>query len=221
MAGFTQSYRTVIPESVVGSVPAHDLKVAGLALDTKLATRTYLGLELQRIRSDVEESFGALGFEELVLPGQGGSILRLPETILYSERSAGASIDQLVGDQVSVGAGYRFTDVSLEQSAPAAGMIDGGLHQINLRLLWNHSSGWFAQTDAQSYFQQTSHGEFKTEESVTQWNVQIGYRFNRSKGEISAGILNLLDKDHHLDPIHTLEELPRERVFFTRLKISF
>jgi len=44
LAGFIQSYRTIIPESVVGSVSAPVYDLAGTALDLKFKTRTYVGM---------------------------------------------------------------------------------------------------------------------------------------------------------------------------------
>ncbi|MFO1513772.1 MAG: hypothetical protein U1F83_12790 [Verrucomicrobiota bacterium] len=49
----------------------------------------------------------------------------------------------------------------------------------------------------------------------------VGYRLRRQYGEISLGVLNLTDTDYHLNPLNAYTELPRERVFFARLKINF
>ncbi|MSU35244.1 MAG: hypothetical protein EXS36_09035 [Pedosphaera sp.] len=43
LAGFSQAFRTVIPESIVGSISAHQLDLGGTAVDVKLPSRTYLG----------------------------------------------------------------------------------------------------------------------------------------------------------------------------------
>jgi outer membrane receptor protein involved in Fe transport len=40
LAGFNQAFRTLIPESLVGSVSAPELEVWGAALDLKFKTRT-------------------------------------------------------------------------------------------------------------------------------------------------------------------------------------
>jgi len=45
LAGFPQAFRTIISESVAGSVSAPEYETLGVALDIKLASRTYLGLE--------------------------------------------------------------------------------------------------------------------------------------------------------------------------------
>jgi hypothetical protein len=38
---------------------------------------------------------------------------------------------------------------------------------------------------------------------------------------MSLGIPNLLDQDYRLAPISGVGELPRERVFFARLRLNF
>ena len=38
---------------------------------------------------------------------------------------------------------------------------------------------------------------------------------------MSAGILNIGDQDYQLDPIHYYNELPRERTFTARFRLSF
>src|SRR5262249_33758832 len=53
LAGFPQSYRAIIPESVVGSVSGELLKTWGGALDLKLASRTYFGADFEGWESDV------------------------------------------------------------------------------------------------------------------------------------------------------------------------
>ena len=52
-------------------------------------------------------------------------------------------------------------------------------------------------------------------------DVQVGWRFQRQHGEVSAGILNLVGHDYRLDPLSGLPEFARERVFFGRLKLYF
>jgi hypothetical protein len=49
----------------------------------------------------------------------------------------------------------------------------------------------------------------------------VGYRFLRLRGEVTVGVLNLTDQDYRLNPLSTYLELPRERTFFTRLRVNF
>src|SRR6185295_6498253 len=58
LAGFSQNFRTIMPESVVGSVAAPTFEVAGLALDVKLKTGTYLGIRAEALNSEVQRELG-------------------------------------------------------------------------------------------------------------------------------------------------------------------
>ena len=58
LAGFSQAFRTLIPESVAGSVSAPTFETGGAALDLKFKTRTYVGLEGQWLKSGVDRSWG-------------------------------------------------------------------------------------------------------------------------------------------------------------------
>jgi len=52
----------LIPESVVGSVAAPDHEIAAAAIDLKLASRTWLGLQGELLRSKVDRSVGVFDF---------------------------------------------------------------------------------------------------------------------------------------------------------------
>jgi hypothetical protein len=52
-------------------------------------------------------------------------------------------------------------------------------------------------------------------------NLYLGYRFWRQRGEITIGGLNLTDADYRLNPLNVYSELPRTRVFYTRLRLNF
>jgi hypothetical protein len=51
--------------------------------------------------------------------------------------------------------------------------------------------------------------------------VRLGFRFDRNQREISAGVLNLTDRDYQLSPLSYLTDLPRERTFFVRARFNF
>ena len=52
-------------------------------------------------------------------------------------------------------------------------------------------------------------------------NLYAGWRFRRHRGDVTLGILNLTDQDYHLTPLTPYNELPRERVFYARLRLNF
>ena len=56
---------------------------------------------------------------------------------------------------------------------------------------------------------------------IWQFNALIGYRFARSRCEISAGVLNLMNTDYKLDAITYYNTLPRERTAVLRCKLTF
>ena len=63
LAGFSQAFRTVIPESVAGSVSAPTFESIGAALDLKFQSRTYVGLQGEWLKSDVDRSWGVYEFD--------------------------------------------------------------------------------------------------------------------------------------------------------------
>lgn len=52
-------------------------------------------------------------------------------------------------------------------------------------------------------------------------NAFAGYRFHRNQCEVSCGVLNLADSNYRLEPLNYYLELPRERTFFVRVKLTF
>jgi tetratricopeptide (TPR) repeat protein len=227
LAGFSQAFRTLIPESVAGSVSAPGFDVAGLALDLKLPARTYLGLRGDFLKSDVDQQVGLFNFD---IATQQGSVGGTSEQLRFTENAATLTLDKLLGEEWSVGGSYRFQQTRLNTRFPqlaglgadAASRAD--LHQFTLRTSWNHASGWFARADASWYLQDHFNSALSTadrSEDTCQVNLQLGWRFPRQLGEVSAGVLNALGNDYRLDPLSGLPEFARERVFFGRLKLYF
>ena len=122
--------------------------------------------------------------------------------------------------------------------------MQSGLHELSLYALYNHPSGFFARGEANYYRQANANyvvgaalsdpdENFNSTLSVTntnkglpgddfwQINVLAGYRFSRNQCEISCGVLNLTNRDYHLSPLNPYDELPRERTFIVRCKLSF
>ena len=227
LAGFSQAFRTLIPESVAGSVSAPGFDVAGVALDFKLPARIYLGLRGDFLRSDVDQQVGLFDFD---LATQQGGVGGTPERLRFTENAATLTLDKLLGADWSVGGSYRFQSSLLNDSFSDLLAVRpdissrADLHQFALRAGWNHASGWFVRTDATWYLQDHVNSNAPTadtSEDSCQMNVQIGWRFPRQRGEVSAGILNALGRNYRLDPLSAQPEFARERVFFGRLKLYF
>jgi Flp pilus assembly protein TadD len=236
LAGFNQSYRTVISESVVGSVSAPTFEIYGAALDLKFKSGTYVGFWGEAINSDVDR---VLGVYDYVNPGPG-----VPsssgEELGYEERSAGVTVNQLLFNSWAMGATYKFTRSELDRRLPEVptsilGSADrtdrADLHQVNVYLLYQHASGIFARADANWYkqdnFMTTKNAAGDDTETdlfgddFWQFDFWIGYRLRRNIGDISLGLLNLTDTDYKLNPLNSYLELPRERVVAGRVRLRF
>lgn len=232
LSGFPQSSRAWVSESLVGSVTSPRQDIRALALDLKLPTRTYLGLELNEIRSRVERELGIFQTGDLVDLGRGS----LRQGLSYRERSVGLSGHQLLGKDWTAAMFYQFTQSRLLSQLnglptplyPAAmSRSDADLHRLTFRLNYQSSGGFFARAEALSYFQNPNSpprglpDTLSQPESLYQVNGFVGWRFTRQRGDITFGGLNLTGQDYRLTPLTPHAELPRERVFYARFRYRF
>jgi len=232
LGGFAQTFRTLIPESLVGSVSAPDQEVLGGALDFKLTSRTYFGLQVERLHSEVRQTVGVYDLFLNDLSTAQASSTR--QNLDYRENRLSATLNQLILDEWSVGAQYSFVRSELDAAYPDAGgylptsQIHADLHRVDLFLLYNHRSGLFAQAGWDFYLQSRSRAfvdpDIVTDvpnETLQQLNLLAGYRFPRQHGDLTLGVLNLTGEDYRLNPVTPYTELPRERVFYARLRFRF
>jgi outer membrane receptor protein involved in Fe transport/predicted Zn-dependent protease len=239
VAGFVQTYRTLFPISLTGPVSAQEFETVGAAMELKLPTRTYVTMQFERVSSDADHTRGVLTTDissGSPTPIIGGGTRRKLE---FEEHSAELTVGQLVGDEWSIGARYRFAradlrarlpDVPLTQFAGADVRDWSDLHAAGIFLLYNHRSGFFAQTDFTWYVQDNrersfSAGRFSTRDlpsdDFPQWNLALGWRFPRQRGDVTFGVLNLTDENYHLSPVNFYNEMPHERVFYGRVRFRF
>jgi Tfp pilus assembly protein PilF len=235
LAGFIQTYRSVIPESIVGSVSAENVETYDAAIDLKPADGTYIGLQLQELTSHVDQEVGDFDFYSI--PFTTGTPASTPENLDFRERSVGLTANQMLADEWVLGAGYLFTSdqltaafpqIPVTVSAGAKNTSQSDLHQIGAYLLFNHPSGFFARAEANWYHQDNS---FRNDNGVptadqpggdfTQFNFYAGWRFPRQHGDLTLGVLNIGGGDYHLNPLNTYAELPHSRVFYAQLRFRF
>ena len=116
VAGFPQAFRSLISESVVGSVSAPEYETYSAALDLKFSSRTYAGIQAQRLNTDVNRTIGTLLYDGLppFVPTSTPEQLRLPRE-LHRRQHQPASRRHLV-----VGASYKFDHANLTSLAPGA-----------------------------------------------------------------------------------------------------
>jgi len=221
LAGFGQAYRSVIPESLVGSVAAPTFEVMGLAVDFKLPCNIYYGLEVERIDSEVDQALGAI-----TVPPQSmtlGANSRVRESIDYREQRVGFTLNHLVDDEWSIGCSYHFTRSEISQSLHDDRA--GDLHRLAQFIRFNHPSGLFAVEELSYYIQNNEGYDPGTAEHegdhFPMLNVGIGYRLRRQAAAITLSLLNLTDEDYQLNPLTPYAEMPRERAFQLRLELRF
>ena len=221
LAGFPQAFRTVISESIVGSVevPRHD--AAGVGFDFKFPTRTYLGIEAIGLKSKVDRRDG---FFQL-LPGRGEPS-GVDQRLRYDEQSARAIVNQAITDELFAQGLYQFTRADLDQAyvnLPAPATFNpqsserADLHRFGASLLYQRPDGWFAR-GCFTYIRQEA--QPITSDSVPFGDLFIGWRFPKLKGDITVGVLNIGDQNYQLFPLTPYEEFPRERTFYARFRLN-
>ncbi len=232
LAGFTQAYRSLAPESVVGLVPGTRFETWGVGFDQRFRFGLYLGLDGELLKSRADRLVGTArtsgGF--IPVPNQAGSTR---QTLDYDEHALLVTVNQLLGRQWSLGARYRISVADLTtrftELAPGAGGaqnfnedVSATLHQLNLDVNFNHRCGFFATADAM-WNHQSNHGYAGAlpGDDFWQFNLFAGYRFLQRRAELGLGLLNVSDQDYRLNPLTLYRELPRERTLLASLRFYF
>ena len=140
------------------------------------------------------------------------------------------SFNRLIDPWFFAGANYRLSHASLDTTLDHIATTvlptgnaqrDATLNQIQMFAGVQHPSGFFTRAEG-VYSRQSHQGTIQpANESLWQWNLWAGYRFWQRRAEMSAGILNIGDQNYQLHPIHYYNELPRERTFTARFRLSF
>jgi outer membrane receptor protein involved in Fe transport len=229
VAGFIQSYRSIIPESVAGANVGAEFETFGLSLEQKFAGGTYVGLTGEILKSEVNRIVGAFQIPEIPAPPSA-----LRNHLDYEERSVLFTLNQLLGIGWSIGARYRLSQA--EYTDDFVDVPDGIvyrnfvprrneealLHELSLDALYNHPCGLFGHFQALWYSQDNKRDAASlADDEFWQFNLVAGYRFPRRKAEITLGVLNLTDQDYRINPLTPYQELPRDRTFVVRLRINF
>lgn len=237
LAGFNQAYRTVLSESLGGSVEAPQFSIWGLSVEGMLPTRTWWGAAVNSIEQDVDRTIGAfMGYGLPQWPADpaffpGGTA----QTLDYDELSLQFTVNQLIGDKFAVGALYRMTRSELRSALPevpvaVAPSVDqtneATLHEVSLFGNWNSPTGLFARAEANWYKQDLEDdlnriGGVRDGDEFWQLNAFLGYRFMQNQGEVSVGVLNINDADYNLSPLNPYGNLARERTAVLRCRFSF
>ena len=229
VAGFNQAFRSLIPEAVAGSSAGAKFETYGLSLEQKFKTGTYLGLEGQILNSTANQTIGVvyLDFPPPVY-SPGGT----PEQLDYTEQNLILTLNQLLGDNWSLGARYEVSQAQLAASLPLIpasvsaslnySKDTATLNQLSLFALFNHPCGFFARAETDWYSQ--SNGGYNpalSGDDFWQMNLYCGYRFWHRRAQVQLGLLNLTDQNYQLNPLNLYTELPRERTLAVNLQFTF
>jgi tetratricopeptide (TPR) repeat protein len=236
--GFPQVFRTVIPESLAGSVSAPRYETEGIGLQQKIGAKTYFGVNFTNIFEQVREQTGVFAAQAGPIPfGQAPFTPgTTPEKLSYDERTLLATLNQLIGRDWSVGARdslsyseLRDTFNDIPSNLASRKKQEGLFNQLQLFATYNHPSGFFARGEA-NWFNQRSYGYTMPlhGDDFWQFNVFAGYRFRRNMGEISLGVLNLTSQDYAINPLNSFytpidfyDTLARQRTLLVRVRLNF
>lgn len=227
LAGFSQSFRTLISESLAGSVEAPAYDILGAGLDFKFPTATYVTIEAGERRQRLDRQIGILNFDAFFATTTSGST---DESLRFRERSAVLTVNQVLGENVFVEGQYRVTDSRLRQDRPslpaAAGFArntisSGALHQWRAALLLTLPERFFTRAEFAWWDQNGRDSLAGVTDAFPQVNLLAGWHFLNRRGEVAVGLLNVTGEDYRLSPINYYIELPRERTLYTRIRINF
>jgi len=237
VAGFIQSYRSIIPESVAGSQSGARFETYDISLEQKFWTGTYLTLSGEMLNSTVDRVDGTFDFAPplsfIASPSAG-----LEENLDYHERTLLVAINQLLGKNWALGAQYRWSQAVLGDNYPAVPSpvlgdfssyqkTKGLLNQLDFTAAYNHPSGFFAEGEATWYSQYNS-GYVTTDnpagepgDSFWELNTFVGYRSPHRRIQTSLGLLNIANQGYNLNPLNLYNELPYKRTIALSFQINF
>jgi hypothetical protein len=232
VAGFLQTFRTIIGEPSIAKTGAARYETFGLSLEQKLECGMYLGLTGELLNSKIHQTVGAMDglwdLNDFAVPSG------LRHHLDYQEESLQFTVNQLLGRDWAIGTQYRLShakvgedyvdipDNTILWNFQPRRQLEATLHNVDLFAVYNHPSGFFGKLDGQWYGQNNSgYSPAEPGDSFWQFNAFAGYRFLHRTAEVTVGLLNLTDQDYRLNPLNAYAELPRERTLLVRFRLNF
>jgi tetratricopeptide (TPR) repeat protein len=228
VAGFNQEFRSLIPQSVgAGTPPATLFETYGLGVDHKFPTGTYVDVEAQVLTSTGSQLAPAW----TTTPGFL-AITDLNQTQYFQEKDVFASVSQLIGKDVSVGARDSICAVDLSSvitTPPATvnptafnGHENSTLNELTLFGNYYLPCGFFSQIQGNWWVQHNAaNATGEGGADFWQFNISAGYRFPRRHIEVAAGVVNLFNQGYNVDPVTYFLEQAHSRTFVASLKFNF
>ena len=236
LAGFDQSFRSIISESLIGSVEAAQYQIAGGAVDWRIFPRTWLTLQGQTMSEQVSEDFGC--FLVNFTPPAHGYPANTVSDYDYHETTFDLTLNQTVARNWFLQLRYQYSMSDLKTTLPAipatptfdrTADMRGDLGQLRPSATWQLPNGIFARGEVAWFDQFLSGSAFPLPgsapappgRSFVQANLYGGYRFPNRRCDLTVGVLNLGGGDYHLSPINYYLELPHQRLFYARVRFNF
>ncbi len=229
VGGFNQAFRSLIPESAgKGTPPATQFETWGLGLDHKFPTRTYVDVEGQLLTSRGDQLIGAWSSGAVPTPG---AVANMSQSQYFQEKDAFASVSQLIGANLSVGARYTLTSVDLSTivntpagTTPSSAFNtheDSTLNEFSFFANFYSPCGFFSQFQANWWKQENIASMGEPGDSFAQFNLYAGYRFPRRHAEVMVGVVNIGNQDYNIDPVTYFLEQAHTRTFVASFKFNF
>jgi Tfp pilus assembly protein PilF len=236
IAGFNQSFRSLIPQSAgYGTPPAMVFETYGLGIDHKFPTGTYVDIEGQMLTSRGNQLIGGYvgTLADLSSTPPSLPISEFSQSQYFQEKDAFASVSQLIGREVSVGARYTLTAVDLTVDDFYPTLVTPPQHENStlneLSLFGNYylPCGFFSQGQVNWWAQHNANNNFAVtggpEPGANFWqcNLYAGYRFPRRHIEMALGLVNMFNQGYNVDPVTYFLEQARNRTLVASLKFNF
>ena len=184
VAGFNQAYRTLTQSS---TTPFTEFETWGLGFDHIFPTQTYINAEAQLLNSSSSELLGAV--DQTTLGAQTPT--NFVHNVTLHERNLYLNLNQLLGDEFSVGASYRLTLARLNSYdhlpniSPAITRLnirtseDSTLNQLTLFANYYLPCGFFSRAEVTWWRPIRRRFRRQPGNGSTLWeaNIFAGYRF--------------------------------------------
>jgi len=153
IAGFNQAYRSLIPESIEGSIAGSRFETFHLGVEQKLKSGTFLSVQAELLQSEADRDVGV--FDVDLSATADASPSQIHQRLEYEEQSLVFNLNQLLSREWSLGARYKLSQAELETrflDVPSdvipRSRNRAVLNQLNLFAIYNHPSGFFAQAQS-------------------------------------------------------------------------
>jgi tetratricopeptide (TPR) repeat protein len=225
VAGFTQAYRGLFPESLTGSVSGQEMELIGVAWDQRISNHTWTTVSLERLTSEARQTAGGFRFDQAGYQG----MTEFTDALEFTEDSLSISAGHALHRDVSLGVQYRIAAAELERSPQATySNINGSsrersiVQQLTGSVRYHHPSGFFASFDSTWTHQsnQLAASPYPGDD-FWQMDAWVGWRFLRRQAEVAVGVLNLTDADYRLYPLNDLTEPYRDRTLAVSVRFAF